>query len=124
MKAIRLYPKVAVKGQDFTKCKVVVIPSQSMTLRDIIQRFVRGEKLPLQKDGFYDENSGDLEKFVRQDLTDQFERSRSMWAALDKAAATIRERDSKPMAKSAGGGGAGEGPPSDAPASPPQVGTP
>lgn len=133
-KVIRLYPKVPVKGQDFTGAKVVTIPSQSLTLKQILQRFVRGEKLPIEKDGFYSEKHGDVEKLVRMDILDQYERSKSMWSALNKAAKTIKARED--MAKSAGGGSAGAasaqpsspeatpGGPKAPPGAPPQVGTP
>lgn len=71
---MRLYPKVIVIGQSFDGVKNNVIPSQSMGLKEIIRRFVRRESLPMEKDGIYEENMGDLEKLAKQDLVIQHER--------------------------------------------------
>lgn len=67
---IRLYPQVVVKGQSFVGVKEHVVPMQSMTLREIIRRFVRKEALPISHEGTYnDEYEYDLEKLAKEDLT-------------------------------------------------------
>lgn len=49
-----------------------VIPNQSMTLQEIIKRFVRKESLPIMKEGTYNEDyEYDLEKLVHADITER-----------------------------------------------------
>jgi len=117
---IRLYPSVTVVGQDFSKAKIYTKPMQALTLRQIIERFTRGEKLPIEKQGIYAENFGDLEKMVRADLYDRDEYSRRMWDALSKADKTIKDRqkpvESPPPAPApsgavTGSAGSGQAPP-------------
>jgi len=62
MSTLRLYPPVKVTGQSFKNVKRIVLPSQSMTLREIIKRFIRKESLPIEKDGIYEDRYEDLEK--------------------------------------------------------------
>jgi len=124
---------VKVIGQDFTKVKKVVVPMQSMTLREIIKRFMRKESLPVEKEGIYKDDMGDLEKIAREDITVQMERvenlkkglSKTKKAEAEKAEAKKKAEAAKLEAdrlggpvltqpkdgKSAGGGGAGEVPP-------------
>lgn len=67
---IRLYPNVKVKGQSFKGVKKHVVPNQSMTLQQILQRFIKHEALPIVKEGFYAEGQDlDLEKVVQEDVT-------------------------------------------------------
>lgn len=82
---MHLYPIVKVIGQDFSKEKSVTVPQQSMTLREIIKRFVRGESLPISKEGTYEERMGDLEKLARADITVQMERVDWLKGRLDAA---------------------------------------
>jgi len=73
MKKMTLYPLVPRKGQDFTKSKKYVVPNQSMTLKEILRRFVKKESLPALKEGVYIETDYDLEKLSKADLTEQHE---------------------------------------------------
>lgn len=50
-----------------------VVPNQSMSIRQILDRFTRGEKLPIGKDGSYFEGPEDLEKAAHKDLTEKEE---------------------------------------------------
>lgn len=70
---LRILPKVKVKGQDFSKEKIVVVPNQSMSLQEILRRFVRRESLPISKEGTYDTRFGDLEKMQNLDITEKME---------------------------------------------------
>lgn len=85
MALLRLYPPVKVIGQDFSKCKVLTVPGQSLTLREILARFVRRESLPVSKDGFYSEDLGDIEKMAKEDISVNQERIRALKSALKKA---------------------------------------
>lgn len=67
--------KVEIKGQDFTGEKVHTVPNQSMTLQEILKRFVRREQLPVMKDGVYETRFGDLEKLKNADITEQLDRA-------------------------------------------------
>lgn len=74
MRNLRLYPEVKVIGQDFSKEQVMVVPNQSMTLKEILRRFVRRESLPVEKQGVYAEGFGDLEKMAHEDFVERDER--------------------------------------------------
>lgn len=111
--------------------KVKTVPSQSLSLREIIRRFVRHESLPVHKDGVYEDRMGDLEKLSNADITEQLERAEDIKSKIAKADARMKAKDvadresaekarqdaarsaAYSMAKSAGGGGAGEGPPAE-----------
>jgi len=53
--------------------KKQVVPNQSMSLREILERFTRGEPLEIGKDASYDEGEDDLEKVAKSDLVDRAE---------------------------------------------------
>lgn len=125
----RLYPSRPVVGQDLSREKIVTVPNQSMSILDILRRFTRKEALPiLDKEAFYVEGRGDLEKMNKQDLTYLHERYldalRHHQGKVSKAKAEAEakakaEFDAQVelavkdhMAKSAGGSkGGGESPP-------------
>lgn len=65
----RLYPPVKVTGKSFKGVKVITVPDQSMSLADILKRFIRKESLPVAREGFYSEELGDVEKMQKQDLS-------------------------------------------------------
>jgi len=71
MKKTICYPEVARRPQSFKKSRVYVIPNQSMTLQEIIRRFVKREPLPQQKEGIYNEGEYDLEKVAKADMVEQ-----------------------------------------------------
>lgn len=53
--------------------KKLVQPNQSMSLGEILDRFTRGEELPIGKDAQYHESDDDLEKIAKSDLVDRAE---------------------------------------------------
>jgi len=76
-----LYSKPRIKRMDkdfFAKTKNVVVPNQSMTLREIIKRFTRREALPIEKNGVYESRFGDLEKLSREDITVRMETAETL----------------------------------------------
>lgn len=74
MKKSILYPIVPRKGQSFKGVKVTVVPNQSMTLQQIVKRFIKKESLPLSKEGFYEDRYDyDLEKIQKEDLVEKDE---------------------------------------------------
>lgn len=85
MSTMHLYPKVERKARDFKGVKEVAVPSQSMSLREIIKRFVRGESIPAKKEGFYEDRMGDLEKLANADITVQLERAEEIRQGIAKA---------------------------------------
>lgn len=56
-----------------TKGKKIVVPNQSMSLQEILERFTRNEELPIGKDVQYHESEDDLEKVQHMDLVDREE---------------------------------------------------
>lgn len=95
MAKIMLYPtalKFKRKKQEFGKKQTV--PNQSMSLQEIIKRFIRKEALPLEKEGVYEERFGDLEKLSREDITVRRERAAQLkdWADLSSKAYQEKER--------------------------------
>lgn len=90
MREIQCYPAVTIK-KFCGSGKKIVVPNQSLSLRQIVQRFVRRESLPLHKPGIYEERFGDLEKLSTADITvrmDKVEELKAQIAAFEK-----REKD-------------------------------
>lgn len=59
------------KGQDFSKCEVLTVPDQAMSLREIIERFVRGESVDAEFPVQWHESEDDLEKLRYLDPVDK-----------------------------------------------------
>lgn len=75
MKKLQLYPNVTVASQDFSDAPVLTVPRQSMSLQEIIRRYIRHLPVPVSsQEGFYMEGQGDLEKMQHADLIDIQER--------------------------------------------------
>lgn len=55
------------------KDKKIVVPNQSMSLHEILERFTRNEELPIGRDVQYHESEDDLEKIAHMDLVDREE---------------------------------------------------
>lgn len=71
---MHLYANVKVKGQSFKGVKKQVVPRQSMSLREIITRFVKREPLPAMREGVYEDRFPyDLEKLSTLDVVEQHE---------------------------------------------------
>lgn len=98
--SVRLYPNVIVKGQSFKGVKRVVVPKQSMGLREIIQRFVRRESLPSLREGVYEDRLGDidLEKVSKADITEQLDVADQIKSALSKREKRLKDRAVKDKA--------------------------
>lgn len=101
MSKLILYPKVPREPQDFKNAKRHVVPMQSMTLQEIIKRFVRKESLPIAREGTYAEGFGDLEKIAVEDMTIRDERlaeQRSKVRGMKKA---LEDQEAAEKAKQA-----------------------
>lgn len=55
------------------KDKKIVVPNQSMSLQEILERFTRNEELPIGRDVEYHDSDDDLEKMSHMDLVDRAE---------------------------------------------------
>lgn len=53
--------------------KVLTVPNQNMSLKEILTRFTRNEALPIGKDQTFHEGEYDLEKVKASDLVDKAE---------------------------------------------------
>lgn len=51
----------------------LTVPDQTMSLREILERFTRNEPLPIGKEVSYHESEDDLEKIQHMDLVDRAE---------------------------------------------------
>lgn len=100
----RLYPDRQIVGQDLSKEKSVVVPNQSMTLKEILRRFVRRESLPIERQGIYAEGFGDLEKIMHEDFTVQEERLNEVRKKVENA----KEKDARAKADAKSKAKAGE----------------
>jgi len=114
---MRLYPSRPSKGQSFVGVKRCVVPNQSMTLQEILRRFVKREELPIARKGMYEERFGDLEKLSKADITVQMEEVERIKADLD----LFRLREEKRIAKRKADAAAAAAPP---PIVPPVGGAP
>lgn len=92
---IRLYPPVKVARQSFAGVKKCVVPNQSMSLKEILQRFVRREALPVARQGIYEERFGDLEKLSKADITEQLERVAELKADIAAFELKYQQRKAK-----------------------------
>jgi len=67
------FPKPS-EGKSFEGQKDLVVPDQSLTLREILERFTRGEPVAVGQDAVFDDDSDeDLEKLSHMDLVDKAE---------------------------------------------------
>lgn len=91
-----LYPAHSArrKGQDFTGVKKVTVPNQTLSLKDILQRFIRKESLPINHDGEYVEDHplGDLEKFSRSDISVLHDTAQNVKESIRKSKASLAEK--------------------------------
>lgn len=92
VKKVRMFAEVKVPGQSFKGVKRVVVPNQSMSLREIVQRFIKKESLPLNKEGFYSEDHGDIEKINAEDFTEKVERINELKERVKKGEKAEKER--------------------------------
>lgn len=99
MSKLALYPNARkVEREDFKGQKINTIPSQSMTLKEIIRRFIRRESLPIERQGVYHEGLGDLEKMSKEDIHDQMERVESLKGKI-KRASDKKKKDEEEKSK-------------------------
>lgn len=94
-----LYPPVTVKAQSFAHVKKLVIPNQSMSLKEILHRFIKREALPVARQGVYEERFGDLEKMSKMDIFDQMEKVEELKADMDLM--KLKEQRKQQLAKQA-----------------------
>lgn len=88
-----LYRPCVVKGQSFKGAKVHTVPSQSLTLADILKRFVRREPLPVSHDAMYETRFGDLEKIQHEDIVDKRERAEEIRQTISKAKKRMKDAE-------------------------------
>lgn len=86
-----------VARQSFIGQKVEVVPNQSMSLKEILRRFVKREALPVAREGMYEDRFGDLEKLKNADITEQMERIEQIKA--DIAAFELKYQERKARVK-------------------------
>lgn len=86
---LRLYRPVKDQPKSFKGVKSITVPNQSMTLKEILRRFIRREALPIEKQGTYETRMGDLEKLAQQDITVQMERVQEIKENLARAKARM-----------------------------------
>jgi len=98
---LRLYPSRKEKGTSFKGVEIITIPSQSLTLRDIIKRFIRKESLPIQREGFYSEDLGDIEKMERLDMTERHEMAADLKQKLNRLEKRFEQKAAKEAAEKA-----------------------
>lgn len=87
------YRTVAVKRQSFKLEKRITVPQQSMTLHEIIRRFVRREQLPVLKEGTYETRMGDLEKLAKEDISVQMERVEEIRKNIDEGTKRLKAKE-------------------------------
>lgn len=85
-------------GKSFKGVKRQTVPNQSLTLKEIVKRFVRRESLPVSRDGIYEERFGDLEKIKHADITEQMDRIAELKAQIANWNKRVREKQER-MAK-------------------------
>lgn len=71
------------------------VPNDAMSLKEILARFVRGEKVAVGRDGSYDEGEEDLEKLRDMDPVDRDEAIAKMKATQKRYTAQEKARVKK-----------------------------
>lgn len=97
-RVVRLYPVFKVKGQSFKGVKRQVVPNQSLSLREIVKRFVRREQLPVHHEGLYEERFGDLEKISKQDIVEQMQKVEELKAQIRAFNKRVKDKEAKDAA--------------------------
>lgn len=72
------------KGVNYSKEVLLTKPNESMSLNEIISRFMRGEALPVGQDGEYFEGEEDLEKLKKMDIVDRTEYKERMTKIVEQ----------------------------------------
>lgn len=80
---IHLYRSQPIAKVSFAGVQRATVPNQSMSLREIIKRFVRREPLPLMREGIYEDRFGDLEKMKHDDIVVQMENVEELKSSID-----------------------------------------
>lgn len=93
MSNLHLYVPKKTIGLSFKGVKKTVVPSQAMTLKEIIKRFIRHESLPVKKEGFYEDRMGDLEKMGNMDITEQLEIAGELKANIASGRKRMKEKE-------------------------------
>jgi hypothetical protein len=96
-----LYPVRKHPVKDYSKCVKTVVPNQSMSLKDILKRFVRRESLPIEHKGYYEDRFGDLEKLKYADFTVREERAKELKEQIAKGMKKVKEKEEKEAAEKA-----------------------
>lgn len=93
MKRNYVVPAVRWKGRRKSR----TIPDQSMSIQEIVKRFVRGVPVDIvQREAVYsDQNDHDLEKLSRMDFGEKAEYARHMSEQSERLATEIQERESE-----------------------------
>lgn len=80
----------------------IVVPDQSLTLKDILERFTRGEAMPIARDEQFGGNEDlddplnfDLEKLVKADMTERDEVAQKIKEMRVQAEREEKERGRK-----------------------------
>ena len=99
MKNLILYPTREIKGQSFDGDPVFTKPDESLSLKEILKRYVRGERLPTSvKQGYYESRYPyDLEKLQNLDITQKLSIAEEMKEYVK--AQKLREEEAARKAK-------------------------
>lgn len=94
IKSMALYSRrTPPKSYSFKNEKVVTVPNQSMTLKEIIRRFTRKEPLAIEKQGFYETRFGDIDALQRMDITERLEAIDAIRQYATRAKELLKEKD-------------------------------
>jgi len=63
-----------------------------MSLKDILNRFIRRESLPVAKDGVFNDKLGDLEKLANEDVTVQMDRVNDLRTKIKAANSRMKAK--------------------------------
>lgn len=113
------FNKVVDIPEDFSKAKKIVVPNQSMTLHEILRRFVRRESLPVMKEGTYQTGFGDLEKIQNYDITEKMDVVDKIKAYVKKGREMQKEREEMELQRAQGAQAPPAPPTPPAPPAPP-----
>lgn len=97
---IRLYRPVTIKRKSFKGVKKVVVPNQSMTLQQILKRFIKREPLPVEHKGYYEDRYDyDLDKVLHEDPVEKSEIFEDVKANVEAAKQKAEKAQTSAMEK-------------------------
>lgn len=100
MKKLVLYKRTLVpKGYVCKAMDRATVPNQSLSLKQILTKFIKREALPVGRQGVYETKFGDLEKIMNADFVEREEFFKRMDSWIKDHESRLKDKEEKDRAK-------------------------